>query len=52
MPRIPSEVIEYKLRIEASFNPIKQKERRYTKQRRESIRQNLIDYLKLGSSGQ
>jgi hypothetical protein len=52
MPRILSEMIKHKLRIDPSFNPIKQKERRYTTERHEGIRQDLIDYLKLGSSGQ
>jgi hypothetical protein len=36
MPRIPREVIEHKLRID--LKPIKQKERRYTPDRREAIR--------------
>jgi hypothetical protein len=38
MPGIPSEVIEHKLVIDPAFNPIKQKERRYTPERRETIR--------------
>jgi hypothetical protein len=38
MPRIPGEVIEYKLGINPSFKLMKQKERRYTKERREAIR--------------
>jgi hypothetical protein len=38
MPRIPREVIEHKLDIDPSFKPIKQKERRYTPERRETIR--------------
>jgi hypothetical protein len=38
MPGIPKEVIEYKVDINPSFKPIKQKERRYTPKRREDIR--------------
>jgi hypothetical protein len=38
MSVIPSEVIEYKLDIDATFKPIKQKKRRYTLERRETIR--------------
>jgi hypothetical protein len=34
---IPREVIEHKLDIDAAFKPIKQKERRYTPERRETI---------------
>jgi hypothetical protein len=37
MPGIPREVIEYKLGIDLAFNPIKQKEKRYTSERRETI---------------
>jgi hypothetical protein len=37
MPRIPREVIEHKLGIDPLFKPIKQKERRYTLDRREDI---------------
>jgi hypothetical protein len=37
MPGIPREVIEHKLRIDLAFKPIKQKERRYTPDRREAI---------------
>jgi hypothetical protein len=37
MPGIPREVIEYKLGIDPAFKPIKQKERRYTSERREII---------------
>jgi hypothetical protein len=37
MPRIPREVIEHKLGIDPAFKPIKQKERRYTSERRETI---------------
>jgi hypothetical protein len=37
MPRIPREVIEHKLGIDPAFKPIKQKERRYTPERRETI---------------
>jgi hypothetical protein len=38
MPGIPREVIEHKLGIDPAFKPIKQKERRYTPDRREAIR--------------
>jgi hypothetical protein len=37
MIRIPREVIEHKLGIDPLFKPIKQKERRYTPERRETI---------------
>jgi hypothetical protein len=38
MPEIPREVIEHRLGINPAFKPIKQKERRYTPERRETIR--------------
>jgi hypothetical protein len=38
MPGIPRKVIEHKLGIDPAFKPIKQKERRYTPDRREAIR--------------
>jgi hypothetical protein len=38
IPGIPMEVIEHKLVIDPAFKPIKQKERRYTTERRETIR--------------
>jgi hypothetical protein len=38
MSRIPREVIEHKLGIDPSFKLIKQKKRRYTPERRETIR--------------
>jgi hypothetical protein len=38
MPGIHREVIEYKLDIDPTFKPIKQNERRYTPERRETIR--------------
>jgi hypothetical protein len=38
MPGIHREVIEYKLGIDPAFKPIKQKERRYTLERHETIR--------------
>jgi hypothetical protein len=41
MPRIPIEVIEHNLGIDPSYKPIKQKERRYTPERRETIRQEV-----------
>jgi hypothetical protein len=56
MPGIPREVIEHKLVIDPSYKLIKQKERRYTPDRRETIQQEvnkllevrfitLVDYL-------
>jgi hypothetical protein len=48
MSRIPQEMIEYKLGIDPSFKPIKQKERRYTLDRREAIRQEVNRLLKAG----
>jgi hypothetical protein len=38
MPGIPGEVIEHKLDIDPAFKPIKQKKRRYTPERCETIR--------------
>jgi hypothetical protein len=38
MSGIPGEVIEHKLGIDPAFKPIKQKERRYTPDRREAVR--------------
>jgi hypothetical protein len=38
MPEIPKEVIEHKLGIDPAFKPIKQKERKYTPERHETIR--------------
>jgi hypothetical protein len=37
MPGFPREVIEHKLVIDPSYMPVKQKERRYTSERRETI---------------
>jgi hypothetical protein len=37
MPRIPIELIEHKLGIDLSYKPVKQKERRYTPERCETI---------------
>jgi hypothetical protein len=37
VPRIPREVIEHKLGIDLVFKLIKQKERRYTPERHETI---------------
>jgi hypothetical protein len=45
MLRIPREVIEHKLGIDPSYNPIKQKERRYTPERHETIRQEVNKLL-------
>jgi hypothetical protein len=48
MPEIPREVIENKLGIDPSFKPIKQKERRYTTERCETIRHEVNRLLKAG----
>jgi hypothetical protein len=41
MPGIPREVIEHMLGIDLAYKPIKKKERRYTPERRETIRQEV-----------
>jgi hypothetical protein len=41
-------VIEHKLDIDPSYKPIKQKERRYTPERRETIRQEVNKFLEAG----
>jgi hypothetical protein len=38
MSRIPREMIEHKLSIDPTFKPIKQKERKYTPERCETVR--------------
>jgi hypothetical protein len=48
MPGIPREVIEHKLGIDPVFKPIKQKERRYTPERRETIRLEVNRLLEVG----
>jgi hypothetical protein len=48
MPGIPREVIEHKLGIDPVFKPIKQKERRYTPDRREVIRLEVNKLLEAG----
>jgi hypothetical protein len=48
MSRIPKGVIEHKLGIDPSYKPIKQKERRYTPERRETIRQEVNKLLDTG----
>jgi hypothetical protein len=48
MSRIPREVIEHKLDIDPSFKLIKQKKRRYTPERRETIRQEVNRLLEAG----
>jgi hypothetical protein len=45
MPGIPREVIEHKLVIDPSYKLIKQKERRYTPDRRETIQQEVNKLL-------
>jgi hypothetical protein len=47
MPGIPREVIEHKLRIDLVCKPIKQKERRYTPERCEIIRQGINKLLEV-----
>jgi hypothetical protein len=48
MPGIPREVIEHKLDIDPSYELVKQKERRYTLERHETIRQEVNKLLKIG----
>jgi hypothetical protein len=48
MLKIPREVIEYKLGIDPAFKPIKQKERKYTPERRETIRVEINKLLEAG----
>jgi hypothetical protein len=48
MPGIPREVIEHKLYIDLLYKLIKQKERRYTPERRETIRQEVNKLLEAG----
>jgi hypothetical protein len=48
MPKIPREVIEHKLSIDAAFKPIKQKERRYSPERRETIQLEVNKLLEAG----
>jgi hypothetical protein len=48
MPGIPREVIEHKLDIDPVFKPIKQKERRYTPERHETIRLEVNMLLEAG----
>jgi hypothetical protein len=48
MPGIPREVIEHKLDIDLAFKPIKQKERRYIPERRETIRLEVNRLLEAG----
>jgi hypothetical protein len=48
MPEVPREVIEHKLGIGPTFKPIKQKERRYTPERREAIWQGVNRLLEAG----
>jgi hypothetical protein len=52
MSEIPREVIEHKLGIDPAFKSIKQKERRYTPERCETIRLKVNKLLEAGSSGQ
>jgi hypothetical protein len=48
MPGIPREVIEHRLGIDPAFKPIKQKERRYTPEKRETIRLEVNKLLEAG----
>jgi hypothetical protein len=48
MPGITREVIEHKLDIDSAFKPIKQKERRYTPERHETIRLEVNRLLEVG----
>jgi hypothetical protein len=45
---MPREVIEHKLVIDPSYKPIKQKERRYTPERHETIWQEVNKLLEAG----
>jgi hypothetical protein len=45
MPEIPRRVIEHKLGIDPSYKPVKEKERRYTPERCETIRQEVNKLL-------
>jgi hypothetical protein len=47
MSKIPKEVIEHKLGIDSAFKPIKQKERRYTLERRKTIKQEVNKLLEV-----
>jgi hypothetical protein len=48
VPGIPREVIEHKFDIDPAFKPIKQKERRYTPERCETIRLEVNRLLEAG----
>jgi hypothetical protein len=48
MPEIPREVIEHKLGIDPLFKSIKQKERRYTPERHETIWIEVNNLLEAG----
>jgi hypothetical protein len=48
MYRIPREEIEHKLGIDPSYKPVKQKDRRYTPERWETIRQEVNKLLEPG----
>jgi hypothetical protein len=48
MPGILREMIEHKLGIDPSYKPIKQKERRYTSERRETFQQEVNKLLEAG----
>jgi hypothetical protein len=48
MPRIPREVIEHKLGIDPLYKMVKQKERRYTLERHETIRQEVKKLIEAG----
>jgi hypothetical protein len=50
MPEIPREMIEHKLDIDPSYKPIKQKERKYTSERSETIRQEVNKLLEADNS--
>jgi hypothetical protein len=48
MSGIPREVINHKLGIDLMYKPIKQKERRYTPERCETIRQEVNKLVEVG----
>jgi hypothetical protein len=48
MPGIPREMIGHKLGIDLMYKMVKQKEKRYTLERRETIRQKVSKLLEVG----
>jgi hypothetical protein len=48
MPKVPREVIEYKLMVRPDAKPVKQKLRRFAPDRKQAIREELHKLLKAG----